>query len=80
MFEKIFAPGHVAKLPYFARYAPKIDRQWMLVLHIVIGAFVSSKGNFKIWVVAFIGGISLLDCTRMAGRYRLEMDRSCSGI
>ena len=43
MIEKIFTPGHVAKLPYFAKYGPKIDWQWMLVLGILLGAFVSSK-------------------------------------
>jgi hypothetical protein len=43
MVEKIFVPGHVAKLPYFAKYGPKIDWQWMLVLGILLGAFVSSK-------------------------------------
>jgi hypothetical protein len=43
MIGKIFTPGHVAKLPYFAKYGPKIDWQWMLVLGILLGAFVSSK-------------------------------------
>jgi len=43
MIEKIFAPGHLAKLPYFAKYGPKIDWQWMLVLGLLLGAFVSSK-------------------------------------
>lgn len=43
MIEKIFAPNHVANLPYFVKYGPKIDWQWMLVLGILIGAFVSSK-------------------------------------
>jgi len=43
MIEKIFVPGHVARLPYFQKYGPMIDWQWMLVLGIVIGAFVSSR-------------------------------------
>jgi hypothetical protein len=49
MIEKIFNPGHVAKLPYFAKYGPKIDWQWMLVLGILLGAFASSKlsGQFE---------------------------------
>lgn len=43
MIEKIFAPGHVVNLPYFMKYGPQIDWQWMLVLGILLGAFVSSK-------------------------------------
>jgi len=50
MIEKIFAPGHVAALPYFVKYTPKIDWQWMLVLGVLIGSFVSSRlsGQFQI--------------------------------
>ena len=43
MIEKIFASERVATLPYFVKYAPKIDWQWMLVLGILIGSFVSSR-------------------------------------
>jgi len=87
MIEKVFAPGHVADLPYFAKYGPTIDWQWTLVLGILMGAFVSSRlseqfqrrfvppmwaerygnGNFKRWIVAFIGGILLMGGARMAG-------------
>lgn len=50
MIEKIFAPGHVANLPYFIKYTPKIDWQWMLLLGILLGSFFSSKlsGQFKV--------------------------------
>ena len=50
MIEKVFASEHVTNLPYFVKYQPKIDWQWMLVLGILIGAFVSSKfsGQFQI--------------------------------
>ena len=49
MIERVFAPEHVKSLPYFVKYPPKIDWQWMLVLGILIGAFVSSRlsGQFK---------------------------------
>jgi hypothetical protein len=49
MIEKIFAPNHVANLPYFVKYGPKIDWQWMLVLGILFGALVSSRlsGQFQ---------------------------------
>lgn len=49
MIEKIFSPGHLPQLPYFVKYGPKIDWQWMLVLGILIGALVSSRlsGQFQ---------------------------------
>ena len=49
MIERVFAPEHVKSFPYFVKYPPKIDWQWMLVLGILIGAFVSSRlsGQFK---------------------------------
>lgn len=49
MIEKVFAPGHVASLPYFVKYQPKIDWQWMLIVGVLIGAFVSSRlsGQFQ---------------------------------
>lgn len=61
MIEKIFAPEHVASLPYYIEKAPKIDWQWMLVLGILIGSFVSSRlsGSFHslfvppMWKIAF---------------------------
>jgi hypothetical protein len=43
MIEKIFASDHVEQLPYFVTYMPKIDWQWMLVLGILIGAYLSSR-------------------------------------
>lgn len=43
MMERIFVPGNVGRLTYFQKYGPMIDWQWMLVLGIVIGAFVSSR-------------------------------------
>lgn len=43
IIEKIFAPRHVSKLPYFIKYGPRIDWQWMLVSGILLGAFASSR-------------------------------------
>jgi hypothetical protein len=42
MVEQVFDPGHVAVLEYFTRYAPKIDWQFMFVIGIVIGSFISA--------------------------------------
>ena len=49
MIEKIFRKGKVDKKPYYQKFKPEIDWEWMLVLGIVIGAFISSilSGNFK---------------------------------
>ena len=50
MIEKLFAPEHVAALAYFKKHLPKIDWQFMFVVGIVIGAFLSSitSGSFKL--------------------------------
>ena len=42
MVEQVFDPGHVAVLEYFKKYAPKIDWQFMFVIGIVIGSFISA--------------------------------------
>lgn len=53
MIERIFAPEYVANNLYFQQKTPKIDWQWMLVIGILIGAFLSAKlsGDFKKVVV-----------------------------
>ena len=50
MIEKIFDAEHVAKLDYFVKNAPVIEWQWMFVVGILIGAFISSvtSGSFKL--------------------------------
>jgi len=53
MIEKLFKGKKVEENPYYREFAPKIDWQWMLVLGVLIGAFVSSKlsGQFQFsWV------------------------------
>ena len=49
MIESLFAPEHVATLPYFIKEKPIIDWQWMEVLGILIGAFIAARlsGEFK---------------------------------
>jgi uncharacterized membrane protein YfcA len=49
MVESIFVPDRVAGMPYFMKEKPVIDWQWMEVLGILIGAFISAKlsGDFK---------------------------------
>ena len=50
MLEKIVASEHVAGLDYFVKYTPKIDWQWMFVIGILLGAFISSmiSGTFRL--------------------------------
>lgn len=49
MIESLFVPEHVAALTYFIKEKPIIDWQWMEVLGILIGAYISSRlsGEFK---------------------------------
>lgn len=53
MLEKIFAPDRVANMPYFIKEAPVIDWQWMFVVGIAVGAFLSaiSSGSFRFQAV-----------------------------
>jgi uncharacterized membrane protein HdeD (DUF308 family) len=49
MIEQFFGPERVAQMDYFIRVAPKIDWQWMFMIGIVFGAFISAvtSGSFK---------------------------------
>lgn len=49
MLERLFVPEYVASNLYFQQKTPKIDWQWMLVIGIFIGAFLSAKlsGDFE---------------------------------
>ncbi len=53
MIEQLFSAGRVAGMDYFKRFAPVIDWQWMFVIGILIGSFVSSitSGSFKLQAV-----------------------------
>lgn len=42
MIEKIFNAERVAQLDYFIKKVPVIDWQWMFVLGILIGSFISA--------------------------------------
>jgi len=43
MLESLVTPERVAGMPYFVKTLPKIDWQWLFVLGILVGAFVSAK-------------------------------------
>jgi hypothetical protein len=53
MIERLFRGDKVMEKPYYKKITPVIDWQWMLVLGVVIGSFLSSQlsGRFQLqWV------------------------------
>lgn len=55
MIENLFFSDHVQSLPYFLKDKPIIDWQWMFVVGVLIGAFISAKlsgTSFKAFVPA----------------------------
>jgi uncharacterized membrane protein YedE/YeeE len=55
MIEKLFRGERAAAKPYYRKFPPVIDWQWMLVLGIFVGALISSllSGTFSLeWVPA----------------------------
>lgn len=61
MIEKTIRGEQVEQKPYYRKFAPKVDWEWMLVLGLLIGAFLSAltSGDFRIetvpplWEAAF---------------------------
>ena len=61
MIEKLFYGKRTLDRPYFQKFVPEIDWEWMLVAGIFIGAYLSSKmsGTFEFkavpdtWAAAF---------------------------
>jgi uncharacterized membrane protein YedE/YeeE len=49
MLEKMVSGSNVENRPYFKEFLPVIDWEWMLVLGVVVGAFLSStmSGSFS---------------------------------
>ena len=43
MAESVVAHDHVSSNPYFKKFPPVVDWEWMLVLGVGLGAFVSSR-------------------------------------
>ncbi len=50
MIRKKYNPELVLELKYYQKYTPEIDWQWMLVLGIFIGSFISAQlsGQFEL--------------------------------
>jgi uncharacterized membrane protein YedE/YeeE len=49
MIERLFRGDRVLSKPYYRKFAPEVDWEWMLVLGIVFGALISSllSGDFS---------------------------------
>ena len=61
MIERLFRGTKVKEKPYYQKFSPTIDWEWMLVLGVVIGAFISSKlsGQFQfLWTPAVAGDMA----------------------
>ena len=43
MLANLVAPGHVARNAYFAKFRPELDWEWMLVVGLALGAFLSAR-------------------------------------
>ncbi|MFO7793007.1 MAG: YeeE/YedE thiosulfate transporter family protein [Candidatus Saliniplasma sp.] len=56
MLEKFVRGKKVEEKPYYKKFVPKIDWEWMLVLGVVIGAFLSSiiSGSFRIEMIPLV--------------------------
>lgn len=55
MIEKLFRKNKVKQNPYYQKFTPTVDWEWMLVLGVIIGSFLSSltSGSFHLqWVPA----------------------------
>jgi uncharacterized membrane protein YedE/YeeE len=53
MIERLVRGNKVLEKPYYEKFAPVVDWEWMLVLGVVIGAFISANlsGTFHVlWV------------------------------
>lgn len=67
MIEKLFRGARVKEKSYYKKFAPVVDWEWMLVLGVVIGAFLSSmlSGQFNLqwipskWAEAFGNAVLL---------------------
>ncbi len=56
MMEKSVRGKKVEEKPYFKKFVPEIDWEWMLVLGVVIGALISSmlSGSFEVEIVPMV--------------------------
>ena len=53
MFVRIFKGKKIGEMPYYKQFTPSIDWEWMLVLGVILGGFISARisGDFTIQAV-----------------------------
>ena len=67
MVERLFRGSRVTEKPYYKKFAPTVDWEWMLVVGILVGAFISAQlsGEFRatwiphMWASSFGSGIGM---------------------
>ena len=87
MIERYFRGEKVSEKPYYQKFAPEIDWEWMLVLGVVIGAFLSAvvSGDFALrwvpstWEAAFGSVIPLRLIVAFAGGILMGFGARWSG-
>ena len=65
MVERLFRGSKVAEKPYYKKFTPTVDWEWMLVIGILVGAFISAKLSGELratwipqqWASSFGNGI-----------------------
>jgi len=53
MIERLFRGSKAVERPYYVKFAPTVDWEWMLVIGVIVGSFLSAKlsGQFQIqWI------------------------------
>jgi hypothetical protein len=67
MVERLFRGSRVKERPYYKKFTPTVDWEWMLVIGILVGAFISAQlsGEFRatwipqLWASSFGSGIGM---------------------
>ncbi|NLW51702.1 MAG: YeeE/YedE family protein [Candidatus Brocadiaceae bacterium] len=87
MIEKLFRGEKAAGRPYYRKFTPEIDWEWMLVLGIILGAFLSARlsGEFELewvperWSSAFGAGTLVRVAVAFAGGVFLGLGSRWAG-
>lgn len=53
MLERLFDAERVAQMPYFLRFAPRVDWQWVFLMGVLLGSAASAaqSGSFRLRAV-----------------------------
>jgi hypothetical protein len=87
MVERLFRGSRVAEKPYYKKFAPTVDWEWMLVIGILVGAFISAQlsGEFRatwipqMWASSFGSGIGTRWLVALVGGVLLGLGARWAG-